>query len=94
MGGRDHSYDCGTCGMERGGLNDVPCDCDTTTDSGLIWLNFEIAMGRLAHNLAIGAALCEAHEIALNEAEGHRLYHEHGYRSVECWRPGCGKAAP
>lgn len=48
----------------------------------------------LLHNLAIGAALCEAHDIALDEAESHRLYHEHGYRLDECWVPGCGKASP
>lgn len=47
----------------------------------------------LANNLAIGAALCEAHAIALDEAESHRLYHEHGYRLDGCWSPGCGKAA-
>lgn len=48
----------------------------------------------LAHNLAIAAALCAAHEIGLNESEGHRLYHEHGYRVAECWAPGCGRPSP
>lgn len=47
----------------------------------------------LAHNLQIGAALCEAHALALDEAEGHRLYHEHGYRRDECWSPGCQRRA-
>lgn len=48
----------------------------------------------LAHNLAIGAALCRAHYNALDEAEEHRLYHEYGYRLYECWSPGCGRSAP
>lgn len=52
------------------------------------------ALATLADNLAIAGGLCAAHEVALNEGDGHRLYHEHGYRSVECWSPGCGKQAP
>lgn len=48
----------------------------------------------LAHNLAIGSALCRAHENALYESDDHRLYHEHGYRIDQCWSPGCGKSAP
>lgn len=46
---------------------------------------------RLAHNLAIGAALCQAFADGLVEAEDHRLYHEHGYRTRGCWSPGCGR---
>lgn len=28
MGGRDHSYECETCGELRGGINDALCACD------------------------------------------------------------------
>ncbi len=28
MGGRDHSAACPACGQDRGGLNDLECDCD------------------------------------------------------------------
>jgi predicted HAD superfamily Cof-like phosphohydrolase len=27
--GRDHSVECEACGVHRGGINDLPCDCDT-----------------------------------------------------------------
>lgn len=29
MGGRDHSVECETCGVYRGGLNDLKCFCDS-----------------------------------------------------------------
>ena len=29
MGERDHSIKCETCGVQRGGLNDLKCFCDT-----------------------------------------------------------------
>lgn len=48
----------------------------------------------LASNLAMGAALCNAHYTAIEEAEEHRLYHQFGYRSVMCWSPGCGRESP
>jgi hypothetical protein len=50
-------------------------------------------MQTLARNLAVAAGLHEAHWLALGEAEDHRLYHEHGYRTDGCWSPGCGKPA-
>lgn len=28
MGGRDHSFECEKCGIYKGGLNDLKCDCD------------------------------------------------------------------
>jgi len=28
MGERDHSIKCEKCGLQRGGLNDLKCDCD------------------------------------------------------------------
>lgn len=28
MGGRDHSWECEVCGLDRGGMNDLLCDCD------------------------------------------------------------------
>jgi hypothetical protein len=28
MGSRDHSVECEKCGLMRGGLNDLKCDCD------------------------------------------------------------------
>ena len=30
MGGRDHSVTCGVCGFQRGGLDDLECDCTTS----------------------------------------------------------------
>lgn len=30
MGDRDHSITCETCGFQRGGLNDLKCDCTAT----------------------------------------------------------------
>ncbi len=47
----------------------------------------------LGTSLSIAGALCEAHDLALNEAEDHHLYHKHGYRLDGCWKPGCGKNA-
>jgi hypothetical protein len=32
MGSRDHSIECETCGLQRGGLNDLKCDCDQTPE--------------------------------------------------------------
>lgn len=29
MGSRDHSVECEKCGLMRGGLNDLKCDCDS-----------------------------------------------------------------
>jgi hypothetical protein len=34
MGERDHSIKCEKCGLQRGGLNDLKCDCD---DEGCSW---------------------------------------------------------
>lgn len=51
-------------------------------------------LATLAHNLAIAGALCDVWYRALDEAEDHRLYHEHGYRMATCWSPGCGHATP
>ena len=34
MGGRDNSETCEFCGLERGGLNDVDCDCMPSVPSG------------------------------------------------------------
>lgn len=28
MGSRDHSFECEVCGIYRGGLNELKCDCD------------------------------------------------------------------
>ena len=38
MGERDHSIKCETCGLQRGGLNDLKCRCDWNRDiaAGLI----------------------------------------------------------
>lgn len=51
-------------------------------------------LATLGHNLAVAGALCEAFDMAIDEAEQHRLYHEHGYRTDACWRPGCALETP
>lgn len=55
---------------------------------------FEWHLSVLAENLRWAAALCASHFNALDEAEEHRLYHEYGYRTKDCWFPGCGRPAP
>jgi hypothetical protein len=45
----------------------------------------------LAHNLAVGAALCEAFEEGWEQCEHNRLYAAHGYRMEQVWKPGCGR---
>lgn len=94
MGGRDHSYECETCGLYRGGINDLPCDCDDPHAAFLIAVMQVEAECRerldcLAQNLAIGAALCRAD---LNGcARGMRI----GLiSSADQWRPGCRRSAP
>lgn len=68
MGGRDHSIECETCGIYRGGINDLQCDCDgsyiLSLGRHLIWERLDL----LASNLAIGAALCRAFRLGFDEA--------------------------
>ena len=52
------------------------------------------AIATLARNLAIAGALCTAFYDGLDQAYEERSYHVHGYRLLNRWRPGCGKAAP
>jgi len=33
MGSRDHATTCETCGLQRGGLNDYKCLCDSAQES-------------------------------------------------------------
>ena len=35
MGSRDHSMACATCGVQRGGLNDLKCRCDEPTSRNM-----------------------------------------------------------
>jgi hypothetical protein len=81
MGGRDHSFECEECGLYRGGLNYLLCDCDAPQvgpmEAAFI-MHHHISI--LVHNLAIGAALCRAF----------RSGSMHAWR----WEPGCGREAP
>ena len=45
----------------------------------------------LTHNLTTGAACCAAFHDGIDESQQHDLYHRHGYRTHQCWSPGCGK---
>ena len=82
MGGRDHSYRCGGCGEERGGLNDVPCACER---EGLSLLAKE-RMTCLASNLIVAAVACWSF------SAGRSFQREMG-RYVG-WYPGCWRPAP
>ena len=86
MGARDHSYECETCGLYRGGLNDLKCDCDPSVTNVECWQRLEA----LAHNLATVAALCRAYLVGVAQ-ESHTKC-----RLADCataWTPGCGRPA-
>jgi hypothetical protein len=51
------------------------------------------SMHCLAHNLVIAGALCAAFWQGHEQREHEQLYSNHGYRTDEGWRPGCGRAA-
>jgi hypothetical protein len=84
--------ECPRCQGDRG-RNEPGGFCETCCATGEVAEELS-ELATFAHNLAIGAALCEAHYRALDEAEDHRLYHEHGYRMETCWSPGCQRSAP
>jgi hypothetical protein len=84
---------CGWCGNEvnpsmRTGFDGTPRVGDLGFHFSCIE-SVEDAARTLAHNLAIAGGLCRAFYDGLDEAEDHRLYHQHGYRTGGCWMPGC-----
>lgn len=87
MGSRDHSETCEVCGYQRGGLNDLLCACEYVDERRSTWAS------NLALCLRDGAALCEAFELGYEQNEHERLYSNHGYRTEQDWRPGCGRTA-
>jgi hypothetical protein len=102
MGGRDHSYECETCGEYRGGLNDLRCDCDPcevcgeTSVRGRPCLCGRRALVRihlvcLARNLRDAAGLCEAFYLG----QGDRLLQDCPCSAciATVWRPGCNRPA-
>lgn len=94
--GRDHSYECTTCGEMRSGLNDLRCDYDPCMDCGemampclcLRTVFMRERLEALASNLATAAGLCAAFEQGYEQREHERLYSDHGYRMEQDWRPG------
>lgn len=96
MGGRDHSYECETCGVYRGGLNDLRCDCDdphTVTLYDLIAFEAECAerLDTLAANLATAAALCRAFDLGADWNDG---VTGDPYNHERYWFHGAGRSAP
>lgn len=66
---------------------------------------FSIVMDRLAHNLAIGAALCRSYDLGWDQCiesedslaafeENLQTQDEHNARLAALWQPGCEKSAP
>jgi hypothetical protein len=53
----------------------------------------EVMLDTLAANLATVAALCASFSLGHAQHEHEQLYSNHGYRTEQGWRPGCGKAA-
>lgn len=78
MGGRDHSETCEVCGCQRGGLNDLRCDCDPCETCGEVGSRdtpcrcgrralVSIHLGCLADNLRIAGGLCAAFRQGFDE---------------------------
>ena len=93
MGSRDHSIECDVCGLGRGGMNDLRCDCDDPharllLDAMIMEAESMERLDALASNLAIAAALCRAYD---GTHRNTRAW-EHGDEVL--WRPGCGTPAP
>jgi hypothetical protein len=92
--GRDHSIECEVCGCERGGLNDVLCDC--FIDEDLDRMMAGERLDRLSANLRTAGALCASYEIALDPCD--RIYYEQAISGIddwqEHWHPGCQRPAP
>lgn len=86
---------CGGCNG-RGYVGDGhECECG---GSGTDWFDLtELTI--LAHNIAIGAALCRAYDLGENPRDlgpGKHIPLSSGVAWIPdgVWRPGCGKAAP
>jgi hypothetical protein len=78
---------CDQCGHERGGLNNVLCDCDQHGLTDVLDAMYRLET--LAHNLAIAAGLCRAH--SLGEGFGYEWATREPFWPR--WEPGCGKDA-
>lgn len=96
MGDRDHNYECEQCGHMRGGLNDIPCDCDQHDLFGT-WAMIE-RLSCLAHNLAVSAALCRSYALGagIPIGPGEQWPLRTGIASIPAadWKPGCQRPAP
>jgi len=104
MGARDHSEMCEVCGCQRGGLNDLRCDCDPCEICGEVgspeepcrcgretWIRISLAC--LSSSLRWAGALHLSRRHALDELyqDGHYT----GSRRRGCWQPNTlGVAAP
>jgi hypothetical protein len=102
MGERDHSIECETCGVMRGGLNDLECECEDNRwrerpyviemQRRQALLDLGIHLANLAACLREAAGLEVAFSLGYEQREHERLYSDHGYRKEQDWRPGCGRA--
>lgn len=101
MGSRDHSETCETCGMQRGGLNDLLCFCDKADartaflinrwGGTLATLELSERLSTLAANLAIGAALCRAFDLGRVRRMPRDVRWGSRKRYQRPWEPGCGR---
>lgn len=70
MGDRDHSTECPDCGLQRGGINDLECDCDhaltsrSELEAEVARLNVEIL--KLKSELALERGRVEGMLLALH----------------------------
>lgn len=100
MGGRDHSETCEDCGCQRGGLNDLECECDWARSlppqaaidalcdgPSLEELEILCVLDTLAHNLAIAAALCRAWRSGYTIGGANP-------QERDWWKPGCQRPMP
>lgn len=87
MGGRDRSETCDVCGFERGGLNDLECDCDYAEERRS--LELRSCLQTLIANLVIAGALCRSYEIGEHNAIVCTVHVEYADGPGSWWL-GCG----
>jgi hypothetical protein len=73
--------ECEVCGYMQGGLNDLTCACEQP------YVMLVYGLATLAHNLAIGGALCASYALGQDPPDIDR-------RWMRYWHPGCGRPAP
>lgn len=83
MGGRDHSIECEACGMDRGGLNDLECDCDLVMP--VPYYAHALWPVNLASSIRDAAIGCAGFDSGVDHASGVQS---------AWWYPGCNIGRP